>query len=353
MFNKIIMAVPIIISSLSSHQSNDFYIKKFNELLKPYVLNENQDCYISSYQRIYFEDNSGYFFEFKNEHDKNIESLLVKGNIFNYKVEAIYPSNYKPFNEGEFYCFSPISFVKKEDFIIPAVLDYDWFGVEYNYLDIIKSELYFQYRDSKYNLIDTSDTDKEDKFINNVPNYINNQFIDKDGNANGCVPTVFAMYLAYLEDYCEPSICDNLNLPFAHINDSDKVEKFILNLGNKYFGTTLDGGTYRDKIPSAILKYMKFRNFDDYHAIVSKNFAELENSINNAQLPVPTSMKIYDNVNKEYNYHFVLTKGYKSYKEKNGERIDYVVANRASNSDMLTITFSVEYIRQFYFISRR
>lgn len=197
--NLLFVSISIILLNLSCFKNNslvDESLTKLENELKIYI-NEGENAKISSVKEIYFGEEIGYFFGFKNKEEK-LESLIIKGDFENYEVLFIYDKNDVPINEGEKYFISPFEFSVENPFLEKKinlntqtfnVIDYEYPGIDLNGVTI-DSNSYFKINNissKQYKYLSSYLTEVKMK---NVPNYMNNQF-----NNNGCFPTSFAMFL--------------------------------------------------------------------------------------------------------------------------------------------------------------
>lgn len=344
---KTIILFSMIISSLSFNNSKNSFLNDWEEKLIKYIKNNNEEIHIYSYNEIQFFDESGYFFQFK-DNDEIKESILIKGTLDNFNIEAICNANEIPFNEGNYFCVNPFKFINENEAInCNSLVDqyhYDDFNVSYESIKIDSSK-YIRINNYANNIEVITGNGFKEINVKNVPNYYNTQF-----NGNGCVPTSFAMYLAYLEDNGYQDIALNYDLPINHLNDKNKVDRFIKYLGDNYFYTNNMTGTNYKNIVDGINNYLISNNMGQYYCEIGKNYFDVTNAIENATTPIIMNYPIFKN-NKFSNNHAVLIFGYREVDELS--YIDrYLHVNAVESTSITSAYLPITRIRQFYFIHR-
>lgn len=339
-YKKLIILFPLL---LSNTLKTNFDYSKY-EFLKLYI-KDGENSFIDNHYEIDFGTSKGYLFEFKNNKNENLESVLIEGNYKDYEVLCIYDYEYK-FNYESINAFLE-SFKSKENDIVLANSYYDYNGDDYPDFRIENNGI--QYNSTNYFKIN----DLEDKFYRysssylnetsllNVPNYMNTMY---DGY--GCIPTSIAIYFAYLEDNGYSILANYNNLPVSHSEDIEKVNSFIKYIGNLYLDST-DTGTYRTAVQPGFNKYLDDHKYGQYECEVSKNYDEYRNSISNFGLPVSISMK-YSGTTY---YHNLVGIGFREI--FNGTNTEtFIVANEVDKYKETTLIFNTNCVRQFYFIHK-
>ena len=326
--------------------SNDEYFSIQNNLSK-YIIG-GEESNISGIYEVFFANNEqGYFVTFDDLSGNSLESVLVRGEFYDYSIVAIYPEDCNPIGENNRYYKDALTFVSTPivntyNSALVGTADYTT-GVTFgsttspsNYLPISNvSDHLYTYTSSYLNEVR----------ILNVPNYMNTQFSN-----SGCSPTTAAMYFAYLEDNGYPIFTTYQNLPIMHTENTSMVNTFIYNLGNNYFNKSPIYGTSRLQIPVAYETYFNTCGYNQYDVTVSNNYNEFYNSIANCALPVHVSLTINEGTSNEY-YHSVLGIGIRDIFD--GTSTDrFIVTNYASNNTMDVVSVSLDEIAQFYFIYR-
>lgn len=323
--------------------SKNIFLEKLTDEFKIYISN-NSDAYVYDYEIIHFYNDKGYFLKFKNDNE-NLESLLFKGNINNYKVLAIYNSNFIPIENNKNYCIDPTYFVDKTTFYnnLNIVSNDDFTELGVTYEKTIDSSRYLKINSIEEKVNENLTLDSSQYDINGVPNYINSLY-----NHEGCAPTSAAMYFAYLSNNGYENMTDNIIYPLKHNDNKILVEKLIKKIGDNYFNTKVHGvdsdmgGTNSEDIIKGYTKYYFDYGYDNYTCHQSKNFNELMNSIENCAIPVHTSIKVSRG-------HSLITYGYKRV-TNGGSTSGFIMTNYADDSISTTVNFSVDYVRCFYFI---
>lgn len=313
---------------------------------KDYIVKENEEeIKINYIKKIYFIDDNGYFLKFNN---KNKESILIKGNFNDFKVISIYKNNFIPFNENQNFYLTPYEFINKFDYKkdnIRVIYTYTYQGT---YLDdsVLEVKNFFSIKNKEDKLIKKETSTIKEIKIKDVPNYLNNQYIDEDGYASGCTPTVAAMFFAYLEDNGYINLTNNKDLPLFTYEDETKVNNFIKYVG-KYFKTTSSGGTIQKNIEYYYNIYLSNHSQSDYFSYMSKNYNEFKNAIENASNPVPISIDIGTSYSIK---HAVLGIGYKEVASNKDFPDGFIVTNYASQTSYNEVAISRDCVYQFYFI---
>lgn len=347
MINKWLVIIGVLNSAISMNINNNFNFDKMifefaNELT--FYLDNNKNAKLNNYFNIKFGDSNGYFFEYKNNNE-NLQSILVKGDINSYQVEAIYEPNYRPFEEGNYYSLSPLYFINENEVIINNVrkskYSFDKLGVTYDH-NLIDADRYLVIDDLEEKIFDNSTLNISAYELKDAPFYMNTLF-----NGYGCVPTAAAMYLAYLSNNGYEDLVGGQVFPLKHTDDEELVENLIYHLGVNYFKTENDG-TKRNNIPSGYINYFKDHRYDGFTCDISKNYLDLMRSIDTCGLPVQTSIS-YDITKADDTGHPLLTYGYKRYLI-GGKYDDYIIASEGAEDTMSTIILSTTKIREFYFI---
>lgn len=333
---------------LNNNKSN-LNFSSFESKIKKYILN-GDNSYINKITTINFLDDTGYYIEFNDEDDNKLESLLIKGDFSNFKIETIYSADTELDINENYYCINPFQFVNEDElFYVIQTNDNEYsfekLGVSFELNNKVSTSRYFKVNNISSKLKSYISDEVREVNLMNVPNYMNNRF-----GGSGCAPTAAAMYFSYLEDVGYGDLANNLNLPISHFDEKSKVNNFIDYIGNDYFKTTIKDGSFLKNIFYGYNNYFDNHGYGDYEMHVSKSYWELQNSIENCGLPVPTSMVIKKLVNNEIEtyYHQVLAIGTREVQEPN--YIDrYVNVNYASSSQLITCAITTDSIRQFYF----
>jgi len=337
---NIISLFTIILSSSFINENAFLFPNKKISSLNNYLLKyTSTDSKVTNIKEVIFNNEICYFIDLKSSTKKY--SLLTENSLTNPKVLAIFEDESKHYEY--FLDFKTVNNPLKKKIKTSSYIYYDYFGVTYSDESYTKDN-YFKINNLDNTLYTYSSSYLNEIKITNVPNYMNTMF-----DNNGCVPTAAAMYFAYLEDNNINNICNNLNLPLKHTFDTNKVNNYIYDLGANYFYTTIDG-TLPKNIASGYIKYLNDHNLSNYTLDVSKNYSDFLYSIKNCALPVPTSLKFY-NQNNALCYHSALGIGIKSIFNKS-KNDDFIIFNFAWSNKMEEFALTVDFIRQFYFIHK-
>lgn len=343
------MKISILINVISLIlQSNNFYnnikvdIKKEFGITASELFNYEGNSFIKNQEKIYFENEIGYFVTYCKENNDILGSVLFEPKNEGWKINTCYKGSYVPYKEGGNYYVNGKFLTFKEKINSISLTNDTLTGVTYG--DVIDTKLYFpikNIKDSDYYIYSSSYL--QEKKILNVPNYMNTQYYCAfDDSYSGCVPTTAAMNFAYLEDNDFNIIINSnyKNLPIKHTDDKNKVYSFIKYLGDNYFNTTAINGT----MPSDIIKgnndYLDETSFANYSVYTSNNYNEFVNATCNAKNPVHVSSR----------GHSFLGIGYKEIHQSNGETTRLVIGNRVADKAMTEIYENADNIRTFYFI---
>lgn len=314
------------------------YIQLRNNL----SLHINDDVVIKNVQNYYFNNENCYFVDLVNEENKEY-SVIMNSDISNFKIYIIFNDDSSNYIDSETangaYDEDNISLASSSS----STLDYSTLGVVFDN-NIISSSKYFTISNIGSKRTSYASSYLNEVKINDVPNYMNTMY-----NGNGCVPTTAAMYFAYLEDNGYSTICGGRNLPVSHTDNTSLVNSYITYLGDNYFNTD-NSGTYRSQIPGGYDDYLDDVGCGSYYTEVSKNYNEFYNSIYNCGLPVPISIQATTSSGSSFG-HAVLGIGARSLFSNNTNTY-YITANYVSNSEMEVVSFSVDLVRQFYFIHK-
>lgn len=337
-FPLVISSVLISISQTNKNFSYVDEIKyKYNEL-KLFV-DRSTNAKLTTVEKIN-KTNNLYYVSFDNG-SSTANKLLVFKNKIDIKVLAILNSN--SYLDNDLLCSWDELFSSTTNSKNKALINDDDKGVAYGGVSI-EVDKYFPVGSPNHRIYNYSASYLQEQKIKDVPAYKNTQWVNSEGLANGCVPTTAAMYFAFLEDTCCPEICDNRNLPVDYNENSSLVESFITNLGNNYFYTD-NTGTYWSNIAPGYKKYLQRHSYYSYNVTYSNNYDDYYNATINAVNPVHISLATDDI------YHSCLGIGIKNI--FNGtETKRFVVTNYNSINIPDEYTFSVDLIRQFYFIHR-
>lgn len=318
--------------------TNNFNVEEIFGLSPNEILNYNQEIKVSFETKIYFETGIGYFISYSNYNNEQIGSILFEPTEKNWKINSIYNGSYVPFNQDEkFYVNGEfLKFSEKKNYI--NTIDSSGYGVTYG--NTINKNLYFSMNISNSDYYFYGSSYLNETKILNVPSYMNTQF-----NNNGCVPTTFAMYLAFLEDngYNVITKSEYSNLPIKHTDNKTKVDNFIYYLGNRYFATGKYGvSTKKSIISPACNFYLDDAGFGSFETYSSNNYNEYVNAIYNAKNPVHIGFAT----------HSALGIGYREIKQSNGDITRFVLANQAANDSMIEYYTNVDEVETFYFIHK-
>ena len=335
-FTLLISIIGLILQPKTS--TYNFDVENIFGLTSNEILNCNDKLKISYKENIYFDYGEGYFISYSNYNDEIIGSILFEPTSDGWKINSIYNGSYIPFNQNEKYYVKGefLTFNEKSNSI--NLIDSSNYGVTYG--NTINKSLYFPMTISNSDYYFYGSSYLNETKILNVPSYMNTQF-----NNNGCVPTTFAMYLAFLEDngYNVITKSEYSNLPIKHTDNRTKVDNFIYYLGNKYFATGKYGVSAKKSIISPACDfYLDDAGFGEFKTYSSNNYNEYVNAIYYAKNPVHIG----------FASHSALGIGYREIKQSNGEITRFVLANQAANDSMIEYYTNVDEVETFYFIHK-
>lgn len=330
---------------LCSFKSNDDTIKQklvnSQNHFKTFLAKEN-----SNLKNVKHVKEAFYLLTFEDDLTSVKQDLLISNNGINAKVVAIFngtvqiervlelldgPTNNNIINSNGF----------------DATNDYyTFFGVSYS--DIVRCpDKYFLISNVASHLYTYSSTYLNETKIINVPNFKNTQIFGSSQNPNGCTPTAASMLYAYLEDNGYNNFTCGRNLPLTHNESPVAVNEFIEFLANAYFWTGSRGTPWKNIRPG-YRNYVHGRGYTNYNVSIEKNYNEFCNAIVNCAIPVTLSMRLNPVGGTD---HDVLGIGIKNFITNNGvER--YVVSNFGELDYTDEVAFSVDCVRQFYFITK-
>lgn len=315
---------------------------------KNYIINKN-----SNLKSVDYLQNNLFLLNFYDSTSKKGESIIVSLKNSIKKVIAIFNSQIDRNNLLELFGnqtvnSSTMQLYDDNDNGFNNVEDkYTYFGVVYS--DIVRSpSRYFSISNVSNYLYTYSATYINETKLTNVPNYKNTLFFGFSSTIpNGCTPTTASMYFAYLEDNGYSNFTCGRNLPVNYYDNVQSINEFIEFLGNNYFSTG-GGGTPWNNIRPGYRNYVHNRGYTDFNVSIEKNYNEFYNSIVNCALPVPLSMSLTPN---NGNDHDVLGIGVKNLITSNGTE-KFIIANYGQLNRADKVAFAVDYVRQFYFITK-
>lgn len=341
---KSFIILPLILTSVNAlNYQTDSSIISFQ------LINEvfhSTDCFLSDTNIVYVNNDTSYLLTYKDSNTKEtLGTILAVPNELNkYQIEAIYEKDaYPDISNNKKYYISPYEYIDKTS--------YDNFTLKQrknSNLDIISTTYYDEStigldKNDFFNInsVDSHLYKYGSSYLNEVriidaPNYPNNMF-----EGNGCVPTAFTMYIAYIQnESTNGKMISSQSLPNTYNSNKSLVNNFIYNLGINYFDTT-NTGTQMGENPSyplateAFSSYLNDNNLDDYYCRTCTYINDYKLAIEKAANPVPIGIAAYD----DYASHVVLGIGYKTI--FNGiENTDYVVTNACIKGKEEVVTYA-------------
>lgn len=331
----LINVIPLVLQTNLIQNNAKVDIKEEFGITASELFNYEGSSFIKKQEKIYFNNDIGYFITYCKENNDALGSILFEPSETGWKINSYYKGSYVPFNKNEKYYVNGEFLTLKEKINSINSISVSSTGVTFD--KVIDPKYYFpikNIKDSDYYIYSSSYM--QERKILNVPSYMNTQF-----NNHGCVPTTAAMFLSYLEDNDFNVIFNSYykNLPVKHTDNTNKVNKFIKYLGEEFFETSNDG-TYWSSIPTGYEEYLDNTSFANYSVYSSNNYNEFINAISKAKNPVHVSA----------NSHSFLGIGYSEIQQKGGNVSRFITGNRAANNEMVEFSINAETVRTFYFI---